>query len=395
MNNHGTNADFPLAVSTTVVSNNASSNNLGSVSGGGGICSVLLEVIEQKIRDVETIDSSITERVEAKPPRKRKLTDDNTISSRTGSVDSDDASHYVAAKRSKSKTTTTRKEKKPQSIPSNEAISNTISTDKSISSSSANANLIYEQCTIETNVVSSIYDDEDDLLYMNNGSKKDTNEPTRDNVSNDSSSAALSGSSMHSNKYGDVIKMLEILANNDGNEQYQCGLCSYICYHLPSLKSHMWSHVKNEKFDYSRNTSIINAAIDYENKLNRSLSSINSMLFNNSSNGEDDTESSSESSSTKSSTPPPSSSIKPSIESTNESLIEKKLLATLELINLNELNRKLSEHLKANEACQYQIADGIVSFKCSKCKFQTTDLCLLRLHKKQEHVDFAQTTITI
>ena len=63
--------------------------------------------------------------------------------------------------------------------------------------------------------------------------------------------------SFKSAKSLELIKLLESLAFNDGNEQYACCLCSYVCYHLPSLKSHMWSHVKNEKFDYSLNTSIM------------------------------------------------------------------------------------------------------------------------------------------
>ena len=63
--------------------------------------------------------------------------------------------------------------------------------------------------------------------------------------------------SFKSAKSLEFIKLLESLAYNDGYEQYACCLCSYVCYHLPSLKSHMWTHVKNEKFDYSLNTSIM------------------------------------------------------------------------------------------------------------------------------------------
>ena len=55
----------------------------------------------------------------------------------------------------------------------------------------------------------------------------------------------------------EIKNLLESLATNDGGEQYVCGLCNYVCYHLPSLKSHMWTHVKHEKFDYSINTSIM------------------------------------------------------------------------------------------------------------------------------------------
>ena len=55
----------------------------------------------------------------------------------------------------------------------------------------------------------------------------------------------------------EIRNLLESLASNDGHEQYACCLCTYVCYHLPSLKSHMWTHVKHEKFDYSINTSIM------------------------------------------------------------------------------------------------------------------------------------------
>lgn len=50
-------------------------------------------------------------------------------------------------------------------------------------------------------------------------------------------------------------------------EQYKCNLCGYVCHHLPSLKSHMWRHVSNQNYSYEFTNEVINAAIDYDSRL--------------------------------------------------------------------------------------------------------------------------------
>ena len=47
-------------------------------------------------------------------------------------------------------------------------------------------------------------------------------------------------------------------------EQYKCNLCGYVCHHLPSLKSHMWRHASDANYSYESTNNIINAAIDYD-----------------------------------------------------------------------------------------------------------------------------------
>lgn len=139
------------------------------------------------------------------------------------------------------------------------------------------------------------------------------------------------------------LPLLISLATNDGNEQYVCGLCSYVCYHLPSLKSHLWSHVTNIKFNYSLNIQIINAAIDYENKLNRHL------------------------------------------------LTEAKLTS---LNNNSNNNSKIPSDffdypLDSKNILKEQI--HLVSFRCSKCSYSTIDLSILRLHKRDHYVQQPKT----
>lgn len=164
------------------------------------------------------------------------------------------------------------------------------------------------------------------------------------------------------NTNSESIKLLELLANNDGNEQYACGLCLYVCYHLPSLKSHMWTHVKNEKFDYSINTSIINAALDYENKINRSLALIkNAIRFRKNFSSDESKEDS---------------------DSSNESdqlnlILDKKIVDAFEMINFKQMEIECSSI--ENET---KTTKSIVAFKCSKCAFETVDLCILRIHKR-------------
>ncbi len=149
------------------------------------------------------------------------------------------------------------------------------------------------------------------------------------------------------------ISLLISLATNDGYEQYVCGLCPYVCYHLPSLKSHMWTHVTNRKFDYSLNTTIINAALDYENKLNRQL-----LAYNGTNDG--------------SNTP------------FND------LANPYELINYPLSNKITNTATSASTGVTSSIISScdkpMVSFRCSKCGYSTINLSLLRLHKRQHYI---------
>jgi hypothetical protein len=172
----------------------------------------------------------------------------------------------------------------------------------------------------------------------------------------------------------EIKNLLESLATNDGHEQYVCCLCNYVCFHLPSLKSHMWTHVKHEKFDYSINTSIINAALDYENKLNRNLSSINSSLKNDLKAIQENHQQEEQQSKTDDKSIFDSSSSSPS-----RIFLEKKLASILEMINYSETKKKLSNLITNNNK-------PMVLFRCSKCHFETIDLCLLRLHKQEHYI---------
>ena len=49
-------------------------------------------------------------------------------------------------------------------------------------------------------------------------------------------------------------------------EQYKCNLCGYVCHHLPSLKSHMWRHAGDTNYSYESTNNIINAAIDFDTR---------------------------------------------------------------------------------------------------------------------------------
>lgn len=61
--------------------------------------------------------------------------------------------------------------------------------------------------------------------------------------------------------------------------------------------------------------------------------------------------------------------------------IERQLTSALEMINYSETKKKLS-NLNTNNK-------PMVLFRCSRCGFETIDLCLLRLHK-QEHLNKQQ-----
>ena len=170
----------------------------------------------------------------------------------------------------------------------------------------------------------------------------------------------------------DLISLLSSLASNDGYEQYVCGFCSHVCYHLPSLKSHMWTHVKNIKFDYLVITSIINAALDYESKLNRKLNSIKKSKINvlnelvekkDDSNELDD--------------------IMQYEYSNNKNIyLERQLISALELVNYSQNVSKL---------CDEKNIGPMISFRCSRCGYETIDLSLLRLHKRDHYLKVVNT----
>ena len=128
----------------------------------------------------------------------------------------------------------------------------------------------------------------------------------------------------------------------------------------------MWTHVKHIKFDYSINTTIINAALDYENKLTRKLNSITKnkpferqqqqQLSNE--NSLDETEDD------------------VGQELTRSMYIERQLVAAFELINYSQTCQKFY-NLYANNS------SPMVAFRCSRCAFETIDLSLLRIHKRE------------
>ncbi len=65
--------------------------------------------------------------------------------------------------------------------------------------------------------------------------------------------------------------------------------------------------------------------------------------------------------------------------SNSKLLVEKKLASILEIINYSETKKKLSNLINNSNK-------PMVLFRCSKCGFETIDLCLLRLHKKDHFI---------
>jgi ribosomal protein L44E len=188
-----------------------------------------------------------------------------------------------------------------------------------------------------------------EAIKPNNSIKRRLLSPTKSQQTQNpqSTTTIIQNSNVANNKF---VSLLISLATNDGYEQYVCGLCPYVCYHLPSLKSHMWTHVTNRKFDYSLNTTIINAALDYENKLNRQLLSYN--------------------------------------DANDASATPFNDLANpYELINY-PLSNKISQHSTNNneDANEGSSDKPMVSFRCSKCGYSTINLSLLRLHKRQHYI---------
>lgn len=294
-----------------------------------GICSVLLEVIE-KLRDEEstTTDTKIV----STSLRKRKLK--SVLSCR----------QLIRKAKIKLRHKIDNKKRK-------KLIKKLINKHHKEEISKKDRKIEEKECKIETSVLNSLFDDDATILseqedyYFNQQNVLDTLSPT--------SSSSSVNDFQTKNLNSDLFRFLTSLATSDGHdEQYVCGLCSYVCYHLPSLKSHMWSHVKNIQFDYSVNTSIINAALDYENKLNRKLNSIKKANIETDSADTDH-------------------------NALNRNIfIQRQFNNALELINYPQQQIDKLATYKSNNS------SPMVSFRCSSCGFESINLSVLRLHKR-------------
>ena len=364
------------------VNNNTNANaNSGN---SGGICSVLLEVIE-KLRDEESssvtntphnkmaVESSIISEQTAQSKRKckRSLKIGSLNCKRLINKAKLKIRRHINNKKLKRKELFRKLKQKSKTL--RQIKSDTFALKKNSEKEPV------KECKIETSVLNSLFDDDATILnnkdiyetydfYFKTLSRNSVSTSSPSSSSSSSSSSSLSPKSyencLKSNDINGVLNsdlfcLLSSLANNDGHdEQYVCGLCSYVCYHLPSLKSHMWSHVKSLQFDYSVNTSIINAALDYENKLNRKLNLIRKATMENfDMSGEKDTS-----------------------NSLNRNIyMHRQLSNALELINYPQ------EQIEKLTAYQANKSSPMVSFRCSRCNFESIDLSVLRLHKR-EHI---------
>ena len=129
----------------------------------------------------------------------------------------------------------------------------------------------------------------------------------------------------------------------------------------------MWTHVKHIKFDYSINTTIINAALDYENKLTRKLNSIKkNKLFERQQQQQLSNENSLDE----------TTEDDVGAELTRSMYIERQLVSALELINYSQTCQKFFNLYANNNS-------PMVGFRCARCAFETIDLSLLRIHKRE------------
>ena len=151
----------------------------------------------------------------------------------------------------------------------------------------------------------------------------------------------------------------------------------------------MWTHVTNDMFDYSVNTSIINAAMDYESKLARNIAIVVSSIRLNSNLDENEFMSMSRE----------DEDSRLGNKRLNCSLFEKQILSTLELIDYQDICKRLLTYSNCNIK-KYDNVDvdeinrPMVGFKCAKCHFETIDLCQLRLHKR-EHMNAENLNIKV
>lgn len=322
---------YPINDTNNKSSNNSNNNN------NNGICSVLLEVIE-KLRDEETSESIQTihqnRSLKNNLKKKKLITDTNKI-----------------IKKAKLKLIKHKLNNKKRML--------------NIKTFLKGA----KECKIETSVID-IYDENATILNNKEDIFYETNDFYLMNSSSSSSSlSSISNESTITNNNtknennllnSDFYNLLKSLTNNDNHdEQYVCHLCSYICYHLPSLKSHMWSHVKNTQFDYSINTTIINAALDYENKLNRKLNSIKKITLDNK-----------------------NELLDLSTNSLNKNIyLQRQLNSALELVNYPQstTDNLVDSQINNNNSNK----SSMVSFRCAKCGFQSINLSILRLHKRE------------
>jgi hypothetical protein len=111
----------------------------------------------------------------------------------------------------------------------------------------------------------------------------------------------------------------------------------------------MWTHVTNPKFDYALNTTIINAALDYENQLHRFI-----LKF------------------------------KLTKESFEDKYMKNQMdlsFTKFDLINYPITNKIIK--VIDTSSTDTETSPPIVAFRCSKCGYSTINLSLLRLHKQQ------------
>jgi hypothetical protein len=168
-----------------------------------------------------------------------------------------------------------------------------------------------------------------------------------------------------------IVQLLASLLKNDGFEKYGCELCSYLCYHLPSLKSHMWTHIRNSKFDYTANTGIINMALDYEITLSRNLSLFQNKNLNDNS----------------------ISTCVTSSKNIDLNKDEKTIINNGEAKKslINKIITQLIDCPQSNKLSN-ETETVMVSFRCSMCTFGTTDLSQLRAHKMLHYYQLKETT---
>ena len=133
----------------------------------------------------------------------------------------------------------------------------------------------------------------------------------------------------------------------------------------------MWTHVKHERFDYTVNTRIINAALDYENKLSKLIQQQqqqqqqqqNGIIMSQDHKSE--------------------RAAQPVVRLDGggdvDNLDELAQSVERELSDYSAIRRRLASHL---HACTMP---ALVAFRCARCAFQTIDLCSLRVHKRREH----------
>lgn len=133
-------------------------------------------------------------------------------------------------------------------------------------------------------------------------------------------------------------------------EQYKCALCGYVCHHLPSLKSHMWRHASDQNYSYQFTNDVINAAIDYDTRVDLVPASSSAAAAKGS--GEEEPE-----------------------------LLERFLSAERRIME-GQLSKMVADPL-----CW-------VTFRCCQCGFETINKAKLNLHMRT-HADIINRTLKV